>query len=69
MEKAKEEKYGSLEMSVSDYQEKLLNIAKSLSDDNRPLKKDELRKNGLPTVFTEVNDIETLKKIHAILVS
>jgi len=69
VEKAKEEKYGSPEMSLEDYHKKLLEIAKSLSDDNKPLKKAELMKQGLPTAFGEVNDFETLKKIHAVLTS
>jgi hypothetical protein len=68
IEKAKEEKYGSSDMSVEDYRSKLLEIAKSLSEENRPLKKEELRKQDLPVSFSEVNDIEVLKKIHAVLV-
>jgi acyl-CoA reductase-like NAD-dependent aldehyde dehydrogenase len=68
IEKAKEEKYGSSDMSAEDYRAKLLEIAKSLSEENRPLKKEELRKQNLPVSFSEVDDIEILKKIHAVLV-
>ena len=68
VEKSKEEKYGSPEMTVEDYRSKLMQIAKSLSEENAPLKKEELRKRNLPVAFSTVDDIEVLKKIHAILV-
>jgi hypothetical protein len=61
----KKEKYP--DMSLKDYQEQVLEYAKSLSEEVRLVKKEELNRKGLPTRFKEIGDIETLKKVRAIL--
>lgn len=69
VEKIKEEKYGGENLTIEEYQAKLLELAKNLSDENKALKKDELKQAGFSTKFTEITNIDDLKKVHAILVA
>lgn len=69
VEKVKEEKYGDETVSIEEYQGKLLELAKSLSDETKAVKKMELKEAGFSVKFTDFDNMEDLKKIHAILVS
>lgn len=64
-EKVKEEKYP--EMTLEEYQNHVLELAKSLSAETREVKKAELKRKNLSTNFKEIDDLETLRKIYAIL--
>lgn len=68
-EKLKEEKYGDETVTIEEYQNSLLELAKSLSDETKAVKKMELREAGFSVKFTDFDNIEDLKKIRAILVS
>lgn len=54
---------------VEKFRTELMALAKSLTPDMIKLKKAELETAGLPQKFTDVEDMETLNKIHSILSS
>ena len=67
-EKEKEERYGNLDVNnLADYKAKMMELAKQLSPEDRDSKKAELSKAGLPAKFTDIEDVEVLKKIYSIL--
>jgi hypothetical protein len=66
-EEQKNEHYGEEEVSVEAYKEKMLEVAKGLSTEGKKLKKAELKRLGLPEGFTDIEDMETLKKIYGVL--
>lgn len=69
VEKVKEEKYGETDVSLADFRTKVLNIAKGLSEDVKNVKKAELALKNLPSDIPNIEDMDVLRKIHAVLVS
>jgi hypothetical protein len=66
-ESQKQEKLGNTALSIEEYREDVLNIAKSLSPETQAQKKSELKKVGLPNKFSDIEDMEVLKKIREVL--
>jgi hypothetical protein len=64
-EKSKAERFGD-DIPVAEFKEKVLEIAKGMSKENQDLKRAELKRLGLPVKITEVEDMETLKKIYGV---
>lgn len=65
IKEVKTEKYPNL--TLEQYQNEVLDYAKTLSPEIREVKKAELKRKGLSTNFKEIDDMETLKKVRAIL--
>jgi hypothetical protein len=66
-EKQKQEKSGDKSLSLEEYREEVLKLAKSLSPETQAQKKTELKELGLPDKFSTVEEMETLVKIHEVL--
>ncbi len=65
-ESQKVERYGDENEDLESLKKKTLELAKSLSEDDAKLKREELKTLGLTVKFSTVEDIEELKKIHAV---
>jgi hypothetical protein len=54
-------------VGVEEFRAEVLNYAKSMSKEVSSLKKQELERKGLPLQFSQIDDMETLKKIYRVL--
>ena len=64
----KVQSYGDFQ-TLKEYVDYLSEYVKSFSPETRAMKKDELTKKSLPYKFNEISDLETAKKVYAIVVS